>query len=513
MYLNKDGTPDYLRMILLSRVYGAVKETPLEKAHQLSEKLSTTIKLKREDLMPVFSFKLRGAYNMMAQLTPEERAKGVIAASAGNHAQGVAYSSKMLGIPATIVMPVGTPAIKWQNVSRMGAKVVLYGQDFDAAKVECTRLEKENKMTLVPPFDHPYIIAGQGTVGMEILNQTDVSKLKAVFCCIGGGGLISGVAVYLKRVAPHVKVIGVETYDADSMYQSVKANERVVLPSVGLFAEGTAVRQVGEETFRLCREYVDDIVRVDTDEICAAINEVFDDTRSICEPSGALSVAGVKKYLKSHPELGGVDSEICAVVSGANMNFDRLRFVSERSRLGAGKEVFMIVEMPESPGSFRKLVDIIDPKPVTEFSYRFNRASQVARVYISFSVDERSEIEPIATQVRESGMQVFDLSDNNLAKMHARYLVGGTPKLTDELVYTFEFPERPGALHRFLQQMNLEWNVSMFHYRNNGSDVGSVLTGIQVPKGEHAEFQQFLDKVGYEYKNESNNNAYKLCLA
>jgi len=518
MYRDENGNPDYLRMILLSRVYSAIEETPLDDAVQLSAKTGAKIKLKREDLLPVFSFKLRGAHNMIAQLSSEERARGVITASAGNHAQGVAYSAQRLGIPATIVMPTATPAIKYENVARMGANVVLHGADFDAAKAECARLCAENGMKYIPPFDDPHVIAGQGTIALELARQTDLSKLKAVFCCIGGGGLISGIGVYLKRVAPHIKIIGVETYDADAMYQSLQKKERVLLPEVGLFADGAAVKEVGKENFRVAQEVVDEIVHVNTDEICAAINDIFDDTRSISEPAGALSVAGAKKWLAQNPvnsagEPNVVDpNEIVAVVSGANMNFDRLRFVAERSRLGAGKEVFMMVEMPEEPGSFRNLVNILVPRPVTEFSYRYNERNSNARVYVSFSVHNRDEIKDISKKIEEAGMKAIDLSDNSVAKNHARYLVGGTPKLEDERLYRFEFPERPGALHRFLEAMNIKWNLTLFHYRNNGSDLGRVLTGIRIPDGEEKETQAFLDKVGYRHTNENDNVAYKLFL-
>lgn len=501
-----------MRMILLSRVYGAIKETPLDFAPQISSRAGATIKLKREDKLPFFSFKLRGAYNKMANLTAAEKQKGVITASAGNHAQGVAYSSKVLNVPATIVMPLPTPAIKWENVRRLGAKVVLHGRTFDEAKAECARLAALHQLTYVPPFDDPLVIAGQGTIAMELLQQTELSKLKAVFVPVGGGGLISGIAVYLKRMAPHVKVIGVETHDADAMRQSLAAGHRVTLKEVGLFADGTAVQQVGEENFRLCQKYVDEIVLVNTDEICAAINDVYMDMRSITEPAGALGVAGAQKWLREHPEARGTENEYVAITSGANVNLDRLRFVSERSRLGAGKEKFLIVEMPEEPGSFRKLVDIISPRPVTEFSYRFNRESARARVYISFEVDDPSEMPSLADSIATAGMKCHDLSSNTLAKVHARYMMGGTPNLTDEHVYRFEFPERPGALHLFLQNMEMDWNVSLFHYRNAGSDIAHVLVGIQIPPGKEADLDRFLKKVGYRYYNENDNLAYLLCL-
>lgn len=504
--------PDYVRLILLSRVYRAIKETPLDFAPQISTRAGATIKLKREDKLPFFSFKLRGAYNRIAHLTPEEKKHGVITASAGNHAQGVAYSSKVLNIPATIVMPLPTPAIKWENVRRLGAKVVLHGRSFDEAKAECARLSKLHNLTYIPPFDDPLVIAGQGTIGMEILRQADLEKLKAVFVPVGGGGLISGIAVYLKRMAPHVKVIGVETYDADAMRRSIAAGKRVTLKDVGLFSDGTAVGIVGEENFRLCQKYVDEIVLVNTDEICAAINDIYTDMRSITEPAGALGVAGAQKWLKLHPEAKGFENEFVAINSGANVNLDRLRFVSERSRLGAGREKFLIVEMPEKPGSFRKLVNLIAPRPVTEFSYRFNPKNQRARVYISFEVEDPSEMTGIADAIESSGMKCHDLSDNTLAKVHARYMMGGTPGLSDEHVYRFEFPERPGALHGFLQNMEMDWNVSLFHYRNSGSDIAHVLVGIQIPKDKEADLEKFLAKVGYRYHNENDNLAYKLCL-
>ena len=499
-------------MILLSRVYGAIKETPLDVATRISAQSNATIKLKREDKLPFFSFKLRGAYNRMAYLTPEEKAKGIITASAGNHAQGVAYSASVLKVPATVVMPLPTPSIKWENVRRLGAKVVLHGRTFDEAKAECARLQEEQGLTYIPPFDDPYVIAGQGTIGKEITQQTDISKLKAVFCPIGGGGLISGIAVYLKRVAPHVRIIGVETHDADAMKRSLEAGERVVLKDIGLFADGTAVSQVGVENFRLAQKYVDEIVLVSTDEICASINDIYTDFRSITEPSGALSLAGAQKWLRMHPEAQGMENEYCAIMSGANVNLDRLRFVSERSRLGAGRETFFIVEMPEKPGAFAKLINTLAPRTITEFSYRYNRTHKSARVYISFEVDSRDEIPAIMDAIGAAGMTAHDLSDNSLAKGHARYMVGGTPGLTDEHVYRFEFPERPGALVNFLKHMQMDWNVSLFHYRNAGSDVAHILVGIQVPKGKDSELQEFLDTIGYRSFNENNNLAYRLCL-
>ncbi|ODQ65793.1 threonine dehydratase I [Nadsonia fulvescens var. elongata DSM 6958] len=512
-YMLEDGTPDYLRMILTSRVYDVCKETPLTDAVSLSVKAGANIQLKREDLQPVFSFKLRGAYNMIAHLPPKLRKKGVIACSAGNHAQGVAYSAKYLNIPATIVMPVVTPAIKYKNVARLGSNVVLYGNDFDSAKKECARLSAEESLHNIPPFDDPYVIAGQGTIGMEILRQTDVSKLKAVFCAVGGGGLIAGIGAYIKRIAPHVKVIGVETFDADAMRQSLKERERVTLNDVGLFADGTAVRIVGEETFRLSQEYVDDIVRVSTDEICTAIKDVFEDTRSIVEPSGALSVAGVKRYVADRPNEDHTTASYTAVLSGANINFDRLRFVSERSRLEEGGEVFMNFTIPEKPGSFNQLYKFIQPRDVTEFSYRYcpsQGSAGIAKIYCSFNVkDRKKEIPSIISSLENNQMSGEDISDNELAKSHARYLIGGRADIADERIFCFELPERPGALGKFLQGIESKWNITLFHYRNHGSDIGKVLAGLSVPSQDSEKFDEFLSQLQYPFVEETSNPVYQ----
>ncbi|KAK9456982.1 tryptophan synthase beta subunit-like PLP-dependent enzyme [Dipodascopsis uninucleata] len=506
-----DGTPDYLRLILTARVYDVVKETPVTVANSLSNKLGINVILKREDLQPVFSFKLRGAYNKISQLSDEDRWKGVIACSAGNHAQGVAYSAKYLGIPATIVMPLATPAIKHSNVSRLGSKVVLFGDDFDSAKSECSRLEKKYGLTNIPPFDDPYVIAGQGTIGLELLRQVDVQKLKAVFVCVGGGGLLAGVGAYLKRIAPHVKIIAVETYDACAFYQSLQKGERVVLDEVGLFADGAAVKVVGEETFRLCKEYVDDTVLVTTDEACAAMKDIFEDTRSIVEPTGALSVAGLKKYAALHPELDK-DGAYCAILSGANMNFDRLRFVAERAQLGEGKEVSMIVTIPEEPGSFRKLQDVIFPRAVTEFSYRFSGGPD-AHIYISFNVEDRdAEVDLIITAFKALNMTAINISDNEFAKTHARYLVGGRSEVEDEHIYRFQFPERPGALKKFLDGLKIGWNITLFHYRNYGADIGEVLAALCVPSEELPELQRFLKDLRYPCIDETSNIVYQRFL-
>lgn len=512
-----NGRPDYVKLILTSRVYDIIDGSPLSAAPLLSQKTKSKVYLKREDTLPVFSFKLRGAYNMIASLSEERRSKGVIACSAGNHAQGIAYSAKHMGVPATIVMPTATPAIKYNNVSRLGARVVLFGDDFDAAKAECDRLSEEEGLTNIPPFDHPYVIAGQGTIAMELLRQVKSHSLSAVFVAIGGGGLISGIGSYLKRLAPSVKVIGVETFDADTMYQSLKANKRVTLSTVGLFADGTAVKTIGEETFRTCQDFgIDEVVRVNTDEISAAIKDVFEDTRSIMEPSGAMTVAGMKRYILEHPEIDHSKETYVPILSGANMNFDRLRFVSERAVLGEGKEVFLGVEIPDKPGTFLQLQKIIDPRAVTEFSYRYSdeaKETGSASVYTSFSVQNRdSELPEILSEIRKAGFKAWDLSDNELAKSHGRYLVGGKSYVPNERIIAFEFPERPGALTKFLDLLQTKWNLTLFHYRNHGDDIGKVLAGICVPPEDNAKFVSFLKKLGYKYKEETDNVAFKLFL-
>lgn len=514
--LLSDGTPDYFKLILTSRVYDVIDETPSNYAPLLSNKTNSNVYLKREDLLPVFSFKLRGAYNMIANLSPELRSKGVIACSAGNHAQGVAYSAQKLGINATIVMPTGTPSIKFQNVSRMGAQVVLFGDDFDSAKAECARLTQQHGYTNIPPFDHPLVIAGQGTIALELLRQIKSNKLSAVFVAIGGGGIIAGITSYIKRLAPHVKVIGVETYDADAMYQSLKNNKRIALDNVGLFADGTAVKLVGKETFKVCQRYgIDDIIHVTTDEISAAIKDVFEDTRTVMEPSGAMTVAGMKSYIKLHPEIDHSTKTYAPVLSGANMNFDRLRFVSERAVLGEGKELFLCVQIPDKPGTFRKLQNIIHPRTVTEFSCRISDSdmkSEFVEVYTSFAVVNREkELKQVLAEMKKEGFLGHDLSKNEMAKSHGRYLVGGKNKLREKIIH-FEFPERPGALDKFLELLKSEWNLTLFHYRNQGDDIGKVLTGINVPENEDEKFQQFLDKLGYKYADETHNKVFELFL-
>ncbi|EKD21817.1 uncharacterized protein L3040_005330 [Drepanopeziza brunnea f. sp. 'multigermtubi'] len=514
-FLLPNGYPDYLRLILASRVYEVVEETPLTHATNLSNRLQCKVLLKREDLQPVFSFKLRGAYNKMAHLDKTTTWKGVVACSAGNHAQGVAYSARKLKIPATIVMPEGTPEIKHRNVSRLGGTVVLHGADFDAAKVECARLEKLYGLTSIPPFDDPYVIAGQGTIGMEILRQTSIQKLEAIFCCVGGGGLIAGIGLYVKRIAPHVKIIGVETYDANAMVQSLALGKRVTLKEVGLFADGAAVKCVGEETFRVCQEVVDEVIQVTTDETCAAIKDVFEDTRSIVEPAGALALAGLKKYAAAHPSAN-TNRQLVAIASGANMNFDRLRFVAERAALGEKKEALISVSIPEKPGAFSELIKAILPHMVTEFSYRY-ATDAVANVLIGLSLtsaaDQReAELDSLLSRISSGGMTPVDLSGDELAKSHVRYLVGGRSGVAHERLYMFNFPERPGALEKFLTTLRPRYNISLFQYRNAGSDIGKVLTGILCPDGELRELESFLKKIGYPWEDCTESQVFKTFL-
>ncbi len=500
--------PDYLEKILNARVYDVAIETPLELAPNLSARIGNSLLLKREDMQPVFSFKLRGAYNKMAHLTPAQRKRGVIAASAGNHAQGVALSAQKMGCRAVIVMPQTTPQIKVSAVKNRGGEVVLAGESFDEAYAHAVELEKKEGLTFVHPYDDPDVIAGQGTIGMEILRQ-HAEPIDAVFCCIGGGGLISGVAAYIKRLRPHTKIIGVEAHDADAMARSLAAGHRVKLEQVGLFADGAAVKYVGQETFRLCQELVDEVVLVDTDAICAAIKDVFEDTRSILEPAGALAIAGAKAYAHKHRLK---DKTLVAVASGANMNFDRLRFVAERAELGEQREAVLAVTIPEKPGSFRKFCSLIGPRSITEFNYRYSDSKE-AHVFAGVSVANRAESLKLVESLRRHGLATLDLTDDEMAKLHIRHMVGGkAPEVTDELLYRFEFPERPGALMRFLESMSAGWNISLFHYRNHGADYGRVLVGMQVPDGEKGEFKDFLKNLGYAHWDETGNPAYKLFL-
>ncbi|WP_199153067.1 threonine ammonia-lyase, biosynthetic [Chromobacterium sp. ASV23] len=499
---------DYLERILTSRVYDVAVETPLELAPNLSRRYGNRILLKREDLQPVFSFKLRGAYNKMAKLTPEQRARGVITASAGNHAQGVALSASKLGCEAVIVMPVTTPQIKIDAVRQRGGQVVLSGDSFNEAYLHAVKLAEESGRTYIPPFDDPDVIAGQGTVGMEILRQHP-DDLHAVFVAIGGGGLAAGVASFIKRLKPEVKIIGVQPVDSDAMRQSIEKGERVELKDVGLFADGVAVKLVGEETFRICRELLDEIILVDSDAICAAIKDIFEDTRSIVEPAGALAVAGAKAYVERE---GCRDQSLVAIACGANMNFDRLRHVSERSELGERREAIIAVTIPEKPGSFKRFCSVIGGRNITEFNYRFADPS-VAHVFVGVQIAGREDVERLLSDLRAEELEGIDLTDNELAKLHIRHLVGGhAPQLKDERVLRFEFPDRPGALMRFLESMRIDWNISLFHYRNHGADYGRVLVGVQVPSGDAAAFQQFLDTLGYPYIEETDNPAYRLFL-
>ena len=501
--------PDYLEKILNAQVYDVAVETPLDPAPNLSARIGNPILFKREDMQPVFSFKLRGAYNKIAQLSPERLKRGVICASAGNHAQGVALSAAKVSCRAVIVMPTTTPAIKIQAVRNRGGEVVLAGDSYDEAYAHALELEKTQKLTFVHPFDDPEVIAGQGTIGMEILRQHP-KPIHAVFCCVGGGGLISGVAAYVKRLRPETKIIGVEAVDAAAMTQSLQAGKRVRLKQVGLFADGAAVKYVGEETFRMCQLYVDEMVLVDTDAICAAIKDVFEDTRAVLEPAGALAVAGAKAYAAQHKLK---DKTLVAIASGANMNFDRLRFVAERAEIGEQREAVLAVTLPEKPGAYKKFLSLIGARHITEFNYRFNDVKE-AHVFVGVQASSRAESLKLVEQLRKNGYATLDLTEDEMAKSHVRHLVGGhSPKVDHEILYRFEFPERPGALMNFLSQMSSGWNISLFHYRNHGADYGRVLVGMQVPPAEMKQFKEFLKNLGYAHWNETDNPAYKLFLA
>ena len=503
---------DYLRRILTARVYDVAIESPLDEAPQLSAKIGNRVLLKREDLQPIKSFKLRGAYNKMAQLPREALKRGVIAASAGNHAQGVALAAQRLGCRAVIVMPVTTPQVKVDAVRDRGAEVVLHGDSYSDAYGHAVELQAKKKLSFVHPFDDPDVIAGQGTIGMEILRQhhpADQGPIHAVFVAIGGGGLAAGVASYLKALAPEIKVIGVQTVDSDAMARSVEAGKRVQLNDVGLFSDGTAVRLVGEETFRLCREHLDGFVRVDTDAICAAIKDVFQDTRSILEPAGALAIAGMKAYAAQEKLKG---KTLIAVACGANLNFDRLRFVAERTAVGEAREALFAVTVPEARGSFKRFCELVGNRNVTEFNYRIADAN-TAQLFVGIATRSAGDNRTLAALFRKHGYATVDLTHDELAEEHVRYMVGGKSLLAaGEVIYRFEFPERPGALMKFLTSMAPGWNISMFHYRNQGADFSRVLVGLQVPKGERAVFQRFLDELGYRYQDETENPAYRLFL-
>jgi threonine dehydratase len=504
---------EYLRRILTARVYDVAIESPLEEAPRLSERTHNRVLLKREDLQPVKSFKLRGAYNKMARLPRDQLKRGVIAASAGNHAQGVALAAQKLGCRAVIVMPVTTPQVKVEAVAARGAEVVLHGDSYSDAYAHALDLQAKKKLTFVHPFDDPDVIAGQGTIAMEILRQhhpVEHGPIYAMFVAIGGGGLISGVAAYIKALAPEVKVIGVQTVDSDAMARSIAAGRRVTLHEVGLFSDGTAVRQVGEETFRLCRQFVDEIVLVDTDAICAAIKDVFQDTRSILEPAGALAIAGMKAYAAREKIRG---KTLVAIACGANMNFDRLRFVAERTEVGEAREALFAVTIPEERGSFRRFCELVGQRSVTEFNYRISDAA-AAQVFVGISTTSAGDNEKLAKSFRHHGYSTVDLTHDELAAEHVRYMVGGKSVLAEgERVYRFEFPERPGALMKFLTSMAPGWNISMFHYRNQGADYSRVLVGLQVPHAERRAFAAFLEDLGYRHWDETENPAYRLFLA
>jgi threonine dehydratase len=499
----------YIERILKARVYDVAFESPLDHASRLSRRIGNTVLLKREDLQEVFSFKLRGAYNKIAHLAQSAAKRGVICASAGNHAQGVALAARKRGVPATIVMPQTTPLIKVQAVKDLGGEAVLFGDEYDVAYEHALELQRERNLVYVHAFEDPDVIAGQGTIGVEILRQSGAVP-DAIFVPIGGGGLVAGIAVYVKYLYPHVKVIGVEPADAAAMYESVRAGKRVTLERVGIFADGVAVKRVGEETFRLCREHVDEILLVDTDEICAAIQDVFEDTRSIVEPSGALAVAGMKKLVARERWQ---DKRLVCINSGANMNFDRLRHVAERADVGGAREALLAVEIPEEPGSFLRFCETLGRRGVTEFNYRIEQG-RPAQIFVGLSLSQgRSERDAIIAQLRTGGYRVQDMTDNEMAKLHVRYMVGGHARgIENEVLYRFEFPERPGALMRFLQAVGSRWNISLFHYRNHGSDHGRVLAGIQVAPAERAEFTEHLRDLHYAYTEETTNPAYRLFL-
>jgi len=509
---------DYLKKILTARVYDVANESALEVAKNLSRRLHNTVLLKREDQQPVHSFKLRGAYNKMAHLTPEQLKKGVICASAGNHAQGVALGAKRLGTKAVIVMPTTTPGMKVEAVKALGGEVVLVGESYSDAYTHALTLEKKNGMTFVHPFDDPDVIAGQGTIAMEMLRQHQ-GPLDAVFVAIGGGGLIAGVANYIKAVRPEIKVIGVQMDDSSAMMQSVAKGKRVTLNDVGLFSDGTAVKLVGEETFRVAKNLVDSYITVNTDAVCAAIKDVFVDTRSIVEPAGALAVAAIKQYVAEHKTKG---ETYAAILCGANMNFDRLRFVAERAEVGEEREALFAVTIPEQPGSLRRFCELIGklpsfggsktPRNVTEFNYRMSDQAK-AHVFVGLTTGVKGESGKMATHFTKNGFDAIDLTHDELAKEHLRHMVGGHSTLAkEERILRFEFPERPGALMRFLLAMRPGWNISLFHYRNRGADYGRILMGLQVPKADNKAFAAFLDALGYPYVEETQNPAYRLFL-
>jgi len=503
-----DGA-DYLRRVLLSPVYEVARVTPLQPLPKLSERFGNQILLKREDLQPVHSFKLRGAYNKIAQLSDEQKARGVVAASAGNHAQGVALSAARLGIKALIVMPTTTPEIKVESVRGHGGEVLLHGSSFDEAKAHSIMLAEREGYTLIPPFDDADVIAGQGTIGKELLEQD--MHLDYVFVPVGGGGLAAGVAVYIKQLMPKIKVIGVESEDSACLKAALESGKPVDLLHVGLFADGVAVKRIGDETFRVCRQYLDEVITVSTDEICAAVKDVFEDTRAISEPSGALALAGIKKYVEQH---GLKDKKLATVLSGANVNFHSLRYVSERCEMGEQKESVLAVTIPERPGSYLEFIQLLGGRTITEFNYRYADPEK-AHIFVGVRTPSgRSERQQLIELLEQHGFPVFDLSDDETAKLHVRYMVGGRPsKPLHERLYSFEFPEHPGALKKFLETLGTHWNITLFHYRNHGAAYGRVLAGFELPESELLEFNRHLRALGYHWKDESTNPAYRFFLA
>ena len=501
-------TIDYKQKIENSHVYDVAKKTPLQFQPNLSARIHNRVLLKREDMQPVFSFKLRGAYNKMASLSSDVLKRGVIAASAGNHAQGVALAAQKLKCSAVIVMPTTTPAIKINAVKARGAEVILFGDSYSDAYVKALELEKSEKLTFVHPYDDPDVIAGQGTIALEILNAHP-EPIEAIFCCVGGGGLLAGIAAYVKAMRPEIKIIGVEAKDAEAMTESLKQGKRVMLDQVGLFADGAAVKQVGEHTFKLSQQYVDEMIVVDNDAICAAIKDVFEDTRSILEPAGALATAGLKEYAERNHLTG---KTLIGIASGANMNFDRLRFIAERAEIGEKREAVLAVTIPEKPGAFKTFCRLLGDRNITEFNYRYSDPKS-AHIFVGVAIADPTESAKLVANLQAQDLPTIDLTDNEVAKLHLRHLVGGhAPQAEHEVVFRFEFPEKPGALMKFLDTMGHDWNISLFHYRNHGADFGRVLVGMQVPPADATEFKKFLDNLGYPYWDETDNPAYKLFL-
>jgi len=501
---------DYLELIRTANVYDVAVKSALEPAINLSKRLDNRILMKREDLQPVFSFKLRGAYNRIAALEPPELERGVICSSAGNHAQGVALAAKRHGVRAVIVMPVTTARIKTDAVRALGGEVVLHGDAYDDAYARAIELSERDGLVFIHPFDDPYVIAGQGTIGVEILEQAD-SDIDAISVPIGGGGLIAGIATYVKQQRPDIRIIGVEPEDSAAMRQSLEAGKPVTLDHVGIFADGVAVRRVGDETFRLCQEFVDEIITVDTDQICAGIRDIFEDTRAIVEPAGGLSIAAVKKYVA---ERGVSGQTLVTINCGANVNFDRLRHIAERAAVGEQTEMLLAAEIPEEPGSFRRFCETLGRRGITEFNYRYADEKK-AHIFVGVQLrDGMTERELLVRRLRDAGFPVEDLSDNEMAKLHVRHMVGGrSPAISNERMFRFEFPERPGALLDFLNAIGTEWNISLFHYRNHGSDYGRILAGIDVPQDETAELEAHLAELGYTHWEESDNPAYRIFLS